>query len=90
VETPFKVGVTAGGYGVLRRRGCFAFAKQSFAQDDRGVELINKNSKGWDRGIPRFAKNAKHGAPLFVEWNARGGPSANVGEKGALGGVGFR
>lgn len=29
VETPFRVRAAADGYGVLRLRGCFAFAKQS-------------------------------------------------------------
>jgi hypothetical protein len=28
-ETPFGAGVTAAGYGILRLRDCFAFAKQS-------------------------------------------------------------
>jgi hypothetical protein len=29
VETSFSADATAGGHGVLRLRGCFAFAKQS-------------------------------------------------------------
>ena len=36
VETPFGADAAAGAYGVLRLRGCFAFAKQSLRSGRQG------------------------------------------------------
>ena len=44
------------------------------AEDDRGVTLIKRIPEGLSRGIPRFAKDAKHGTPFFVERDGKGGP----------------
>jgi hypothetical protein len=35
--------------------------------------IFTKSQEGWGCGIPCFAKDAKHGAPLFVEHDGKYG-----------------